>query len=331
VADAQPVDPTADARSLRSRLSGALTVGGYRAGAMMAKLTPSLVADGFAAPIGFTASWSNRERRAVIERHLLRVNPHWSPSRLRGAVQQAFDSYARYWIESVRLPALPASTVAAGINLDGYEEHVLGGLDAGRGVILALPHLGGWEWAGRWLGDQGHRTTVVVERVEPPELFDWFQRLRSKLGMTVVPLGPGAGPAILRALGNNEIVCLLSDRDIAGGGVWVDFIGERTTLPAGPATLALRTGAPLVPVGVYFTPRINGHFGLVRPPIPVARRANLRTDVARVTQYLADELEYLIRRAPEQWHMFQPNWPSDPGYWDLPGRRPEPADPVTRG
>ncbi|MDQ3542511.1 MAG: phosphatidylinositol mannoside acyltransferase, partial [Actinomycetota bacterium] len=181
-------------------------------------------------------------------------------------------------------------------------------------VILALPHLGGWEWAGRWLTDRGHKVTVVVEKIEPSELFDWFAKLRANLGMTVVPLGPEAGKAILRALNNNEIVCLLSDRDVGGGGVEVEFFGERTTLPGGPAMLSLRTGAPILPVAVYFTRRTNGHVGLVRPPIPAERRGKLRDDVARVTQYLAQELEYLIRRAPEQWHLFQPNWPSDPGY-----------------
>ena len=298
---------------MRDRLAAAMTVGGFRAGVTAAKLTPGLVANGLASPIGLTASFANRERRAMIERHLRRINPSWGPRRLRGAVQAAFDSYARYWIESMRLPGLPAHVVEAGLETDGYE-HVVAGLEQGRGVILALPHLGGWEWAGRWLADSGNRVTVVVEQVEPPELFDWFKRLRSKLGMTVVALGHDAGRAILQALGDNEIVCLLSDRYIAGGGVDVEFFGERTTLPGGPATLALRTGAPILPTAVYYTHRPHGHLGVVRPPLPVERRGTLRQDVARVTQDLADELEYLIRRAPEQWHCFQPNWPSDPGY-----------------
>ncbi|MET0323866.1 MAG: lipid A biosynthesis acyltransferase, partial [Ilumatobacteraceae bacterium] len=92
------------------------------------------------------------------------------------------------------------------------------------------------------------------------------------------------------------------------------FFGERTTLPAGPATLGLRAGAPILPVAVYFTRRVNGHHAIVRPPLDTERRGKLREDVARLTQDLAHELEYLIRRAPEQWHLFQPNWPSDPGY-----------------
>ena len=70
-----------------------------------------------------------------------------------------------------------------------------------------------------------------------------------------------------------------------------------------------------IAIGVYFTSRVNGHHAVVRPPMRVERGANgLRDDVARVTAALAGELEGLIRRAPEQWHLFQPNWPSDPGY-----------------
>ena len=156
----------------------------------------------------------------------------------------------------------------------------------------------------------------MVEALDPPELFDWFVELRQELGMTVVPTGPKAGPAVLKALRANEAVCLLCDRDLDRSGVEVEFFGERTTLPAGPATLSIRTGAPLLPVGCYFTARYNGHHTLVRPAVPTVRRGGLRDDVGRVTQALARELEFLIRRAPEQWHLFQPNWPTDPGYND---------------
>ncbi len=302
-----------DLRGPYERWFDALTVSGYRAGAALARWLPGVVAEGLAPPIALGANFANFERRALVERHLRRVNPNWSTARIRRAVQGAFDSYARYYVDSLRLPSLSPRTVAAGIRLVGFS-HVTGALEHGRGAILALPHLGGWEWAGRWLGDVGHRCTVVVERLEPPELFEWFVRLRRQLGMTVVPLGPDAAPVLLRALRDNEIVCLLCDRNIGGGGVEVEFFGERTTLPGGPATLALRTGAPILPVAVYFTRRVNGHFAIVRPPVPTERAGTLRADVARVTQRVTHELEYLIRRAPDQWHMFQPNWPSDPGY-----------------
>jgi KDO2-lipid IV(A) lauroyltransferase len=111
-------------------------------------------------------------------------------------------------------------------------------------------------------------------------------------------------------LRDGGLVGLLCDRDIIGNGVEVEFFGERTTLPAGPAALALRTGAALLTAAVYSEPG-GMHSAVVNPPISTARTANLRTDVARVTQLVAAELEGLIRRAPEQWHLFQPNWPSD--------------------
>jgi KDO2-lipid IV(A) lauroyltransferase len=298
-----------------SRLADFVTTSSYRLGALSAGAMPGFFAAGMAAPLAFGANMASPQRRAMIERHLRRVDPSLGGLRLRRGVQQAFDSYTRYWLESFRLPNLSRRAVSAGFSQIGYEDHIVGGLAQGKGVIVALPHLGGWEWAGRWIADRGHPITVVVERIEPPELFDWFADLRSSLGMTVVPLGPDAGTIVMRALRDNHIVCLVSDRDLAGDGPEVEFFGERTTLPGGAATLALRTGAPIVPVGVYFTDRVDGHHAWVRPPIVVERQEKrLRDDVARVTQEVAAELEVLIRRAPFQWHLFQPNWPSDPGY-----------------
>jgi lauroyl/myristoyl acyltransferase len=297
------------------RLTAAMTTGTYRLGALAARVTPAAIATGLAAPFGAGASFSSPERRAMIQRHLRRVDPTLRGLRLRNAVREAFDSYARYWIESFRLPNINRRTVDRHFRHDGYREHVRAALQQGNGVILALPHLGGWEWAGRWIADQGHQITVVVERIDPPELFDWFVGLRSRLGMNVVPLGPGAAGTLSKALRDNHVVCLLCDRDLQGGGPDVEFFGETTKLPAGPAMLALRTGAPILPTAVYFTDRFDGHLGYVRPPIESERReTRLRDDVARITQTLATELEVLIRRAPAQWHLFQPNWPSDPGY-----------------
>ena len=304
------------------RFTDALTVGAFRTGALAARALPGLAAASLVTPIGLSANFADAERRAMITRHLQRVDPRLSGLALRRAVQGAFDSYARYWIESFRLPRLSSRVVDSWFTVVGFDEHVLSGLERGNGVILALPHLGGWEWAGRWLADLGHPVTAVVERIDPPELFDWFAKLRADLGMTVVPLGPSAGRAVLGALKRNEVVCLLSDRDIQRNGVEVEFFGERTTLPAGPATLGLRTGAPVLPTAVYFDDRYLGHHAIVRGPLDTTRTEQpLRDDVARVTQDLAHELEWLIRRAPDQWHMFQPNWPSDPGYDESPVSR----------
>jgi KDO2-lipid IV(A) lauroyltransferase len=300
----------------RKRFTDAVTVGGYKLGSLAARMMPGPVAHGAASSIAFTASFANTARRRMLERHLQRVNPRLRGAALRVAVGQAFDSYARYYMESFRLPTLPARTIERTFRLVGFD-HVIESHRRGKGTILALPHLGGWEWAGRWMVDQGYPLTVVVEALDPPELFEWFADLRTDLGMNIVPTGPNAGPTVIKALRDNDVVCLLCDRDLERNGIEVEFFGERTTLPAGPATLALRTGAALIPVGVYFTEEYNGHLAIVRPPVPTVRHGGgLRADVARITQALTHELEFLIRRAPEQWHLFQPNWPSDPGYHD---------------
>ncbi len=89
------------------------------------------------------------------------------------------------------------------------------------------------------------------------------------------------------------------------------FFGERTRLPAGPVTLALRTGATVLPCAVYFGSRPEEHVGVFRPPLLIERRGRLREDVAMGTERLAREFEGLIRKAPTQWHLMQPNWPSD--------------------
>lgn len=234
-------------------------------------------------------------------------------------VDEVFTSYARYWAESFRLPALTAAEVAAGIHYDHYGR-IEAGLEAGNGVILALPHLGGWEWAGTDLVMRGLKVNVVVEALEPADVFEWFVSFRERLGMRVIPVGPGAAGQCARALAANEVLCLLCDRSVAGtAGVEVEFFGERTELPGGPATLALRTGAALLPAGVFFDLGPRRHLGVVRPALNLQRSGRLRDDVTTGTRQVAAELEGLIRRAPTQWHMLQPNWPSDPG-WSRPPR-----------
>lgn len=300
-------------------LADALTVGGYRLGSVIARMTPARISQGTVSLLAPAVALSLRKRRFIIERHLQRVNPSLTGLALHRASRQAFDSYMRYYTESFRLPSLTAKHVLDSLSNDGFH-YIEEALERGKGAIVALPHLGGWEWAGRWMAEMGHRMTVIVEPIDPPELFDWFTKLRSDLGMNVVPLGPSAAPAVLAALRRNEVVCLLSDRDIQGNGIEVEFFGERTTLPAGPAMLGIRSGAAVLPGAVYFTSAIDGHHCVIRPPLKLEKIGGLRESVAVGTQALATELEILIRRAPEQWHLFQPNWPSDPGYAEMRAR-----------
>lgn len=267
------------------------------------------MADRLARVAGHLAAPVLGRRGAMVARHARRANgTGLSPAQERRSVRLAVASYARYWLESLRLPATDPAEIDARFTIEG-RERIDAALTAGHGAILGLPHLGGWDVGGSWLVRRGYPLTVVVEALEPPELFEWFAGLRRSWGMTVIPLDREVTGRVMRALRANEVVALLCDRDLGGGGVEVEFFGERTRLPGGPATLALRTGAPLLPTAVYFAGR--GHHAVVRPPLPAARSGRLRDDVTALTQALAYELEDLIRAAPEQWHLLQPNWPSD--------------------
>jgi len=184
-------------------------------------------------------------------------------------------------------------------------------MDRGKGIVMALPHVGSWEWGGYWLALEGMPMTAVMERLEPEQLFEWFVVKRAAMGLTAVPMGEGSSSALIKALKHNQIAGLVSDRDLVGNGVEVEFFGERTTLPGGAATLALRTGAPLICVCVYSGPGRNWHTAVVHAPLDTTRKGTLREDIARVTQDVARTFEHDIRCRPEQWHMYQPVWPSD--------------------
>lgn len=282
----------------------------YKAAATLARIAPNPVVAVGARGLGRVAMQLGGERRAQVERNLRRVDPALSDAALRQKVRETFESYARYYAESFRLPGTSAADLDAGFTHEGYE-HLDAALAGGNGAIMAMPHLGGWEWSGFWLTQvKQFPVTAVVERLEPPALFEWFAGLRRSFGFEIVALGPEAGTATARALKANHTLALLCDRDLAGTGPEVEFFGERTTLPGGPATLALRTGAPILPTAIYFDGRDSRH-AVVLPPLDTTRQGKLRADVQRVTQDLAHALEELIRRAPEQWHLLQPNWPSD--------------------
>lgn len=223
-------------------------------------------------------------------------------------------------MEGARLGSLDPKVIEDRMTVESGWAEFQKAMASGKGVVLALPHVGSWEWGGAWLALKGYPMTSVAEPAESPELYGFFVRQREQMGLTIVELGLEAGPALLQALRDGGLVGLLCDRDIAGGGVEVEFFGERTTLPAGPATLALRTGATLMVAAVYSGPG-KSHTGVIMSPVDTKRTARLRADVQRVSQAVAHDLEILIRRAPEQWHVFQPNWPSDPGWVDR--SRPE--------
>ena len=283
---------------------------GYRAGAAIALALPESLSRPAAGLCGRALGLTMRGRREMVARHQRRVRgPGLDDRAAEQAVADTFASYGRYWLEVFRLPQQDLMALEGDVfRVDG-RDLVDQALAGGRGVVIGTPHVGNWDLGAAWFAARGYQPTTVVEPIEPPALFEWFCSYRRALGMGIVPLGPDAGSVLLKKLREGLMVGLVCDRDLAGTGVEVEFFGERTTFPAGPATLALRAGAPLLCGANYFT--AGGHHLVIRPPLDTSRQGSVKEDIARITQAVAADFEVLIRRAPEQWHLLQPNWPSD--------------------
>jgi lauroyl/myristoyl acyltransferase len=296
---------------LRQQIAGA----GFAAGWGMLNNIPAPIAARCFRAAADAATARGGPAVRQLRRNLRRVaGPARTEPEMDALVAAAMRSYARYWLETFRLPKMNRTAVAARAGRQTFgTEHLDAAVAAGRGFILALPHTGNYDVAGLWLIERyGKPFTTVAERLNPASLFDRFVAYRQSIGMEVLALTGGEQPptAILtERLKAGGGVCLVADRDLSQHGVEVDFFGERARLPSGPALLAATTGAALLPVGLWFTP--DGGWGqqimapVERPP------GRLRDQVHTGTQRLADAFAQLISEHPSDWHMLQKLWLAD--------------------
>lgn len=246
-----------------------------------------------------------------------------TPERVPNSLMRAaLASYARYWREAFRLPSMDLAKVAA--RLDKVfigAEHFAAAHAAGRGAVMALPHSGNWDMAGVWLAQNYGTFTTVAERLKPESLYDRFIEFRESLGFEVLPATGGDRPpmeVLAERLRANVFVCLMADRDLSRSGVPVQFFGEPTRLPAGPAKLAIETGAPLHPAHVHY----DGEDCVVQIDDAIDTSSG---DIGRITQALADRFAINIAAHPQDWHMLQPLWLADLSEKRRAGLQEEPA------
>ena len=219
--------------SLQDRLIDA----GYALGwNLVCRLPESWARAGF--QLGADIAWRRQGPAvAVLEGNLRRVlGPDATGKQLRALSRQTMRSYSRYWLEAFRLPVLPTERIMAGMHCLG-EERIQDNIKAGRGVIVALPHMGNYEQAGFWIINRGVGSfTTVAERLKPESLFRRFLAFREGLGMEVLPATGGASRfgVLAQRLRAGRLVCLVSDRDVTGGGIDVDFFGEKARMMGGP-------------------------------------------------------------------------------------------------
>jgi len=288
---------------------------GYSAGWSMVKsLPPRLSTRAFQAAAD-AATVRNGGGVRQLRKNLRRVvGPGMSELRMDALVGEALRSYARYWLETFRLESMDHKHVAARFetNMTG-QENIDGGLAAGKGVVLALPHSGNWDASGIWLVSHCGPFTTVAERVKPESVFERFVAYRESIGMEVIPLTGSARPPmeiLSERLRANGVVCLLADRDLSRNGIEVSFFGEPTRMPAGPALLAATTGARLLVVHSFF-PGEGDWSHTFTASIDVPTEGRLRERVTVGTQRMADVFAEHIARHPADWHMLQRLWLAD--------------------
>ncbi|MFC5926827.1 phosphatidylinositol mannoside acyltransferase [Micromonospora vulcania] len=263
----------------------------------------------------FRAGADRAHRRAGRGTARLRANlrrvvgPELPETELDELVKRGLRSYARYWMEAFRLPALSRAQILAGFRLDGAEL-LAADVAAGRGAVVALPHAGNWDAAGAWVAANGWPITTVAERLREG-VYERFLAFREGLGMEILPTHGGPRPAfdvLLDRVRAGAVVPLLADRDLSARGVEVDFFGGKTRMPGGPALLALHTGAPLYVASLWYEPdaacaSLSGPL-----PVPGPEAGPLDQRVRTLTQLIADRLAAGIARHPEDWHMLQRMW-----------------------
>ena len=221
---------------------------------------------------------------------------------VRTLTRRGLRSYLRYWRELFSLTAWDAAEIDRRVQVSGLT-HLEAARAAGKGVILVGPHAGSWDLAGAWLAQHYGTVTTVAEALEPRTLFEMFTATRMAYGLEVLPHRGGPQPAfavLMQRLRAGGIVGLVSDRDLSDRGVPVQFFGQSVGMPAGPATMALRTGATILPV--YLHNQGSQVIGEIHPPLLV----EAGDDVALVTQRMADAFARDIARHPADWHMLQP-------------------------
>lgn len=265
--------------------------------------------------IGETAGniWFSRssDKVPLLTSHMRRVlGPSASEDQIDVAVRGMFRSYARYWADTFWFRPRRKGAISESVERINFDP-IYEAQAAERGIVFAVPHMGNWEIAGIIANEIGSPILAVAEDLPNRHITDWFVSLRQEFEIDIVlTTDPQRRSKLIRRLKSGGAIALLSDRDVTGNGVEVEFFGERTTVPAGPAALAELTNSALIPVAAYFQ-KGAGYRIEVRDAVVLPGGTSRSERVSAGAQALTEILEEMIRVEPAQWHLFQPNWPSD--------------------
>ncbi|MDY6795913.1 MAG: phosphatidylinositol mannoside acyltransferase [Actinomycetota bacterium] len=290
-------------------IPGYLKYYGFRAGGWMVGKLPEKASFGLSVAVAEIAYLISREKRETVYENMRLVKPEAGHKEWRSLARRSFHAYTRYWVNLLRCYYTPFEEIYYTMTVPHGTYWFDEALKKKCGVVLALPHYGSWDIIGGWVGHNYPSFWAVAEQLKPRPMYKFHTELRRRMGIRIIPLGEGTVNEVIRVLADNGMVCLLSDRLIAGSGVEVVFFGQKIEMPIGPALLAVKMGTVVLPCQII---RRDGlYHGNVGPPLEVEVSGDTRRDVKVNTQKLARIFEDFIREDPTQWHMFQPIFSRD--------------------
>jgi lauroyl/myristoyl acyltransferase len=287
-------------KKVRASLTGAAYIGAWR----IVRWLPEKIAYQFFRYLADEIGKRNSDGARRLRANLHRVKPHLSEDELDALLKVSLRSYLRYWCDTFRFPDWSHEKIASTVEVTN--EHLLtDAIKAGTGVIVALPHAGNWDHAGAYFCGKGIKLVTVAERLKPEALFRKFLAYRESMGMEVLPLDSRVIAILAKRLRQGHLVALVADRDLSRTGITVDFFDGKARMPAGPAILALNTGAPLLTAYVSYTyPGIHINFRMIE----VTGTGSKEERIADLVQQCAHNFEDGIAAHPEDWHMLQRIW-----------------------
>jgi len=259
----------------------------------------------------FAAFWKYRARMEEnLSMAMAKEFP--TPNDRKSLTWRAWKNFSRGVLETSAVMHFTKERIVTTVSIEG-EDHLRRALARGKGVIALSAHLGSFTMIGARLTAGGYPFSVVVKQPGDEKFARLIDAYRAQIGIKTISAKPRreAVRGILRALRENGIVLLIAD-EFKSGGVMVNFMGQSSPAPRGPATLALRTGAATLPM--FATRRADGSLVLsIGPEIELIQTADLEESVAANTALFTRHLEEMIRRYPDQW-----NWLGFPRNGRLP-------------
>ena len=242
---------------------------------------------------------SPRDRRAVIH-NLICILPKEDDKKIYALAKDVFINFGKYLIEFFRFKYLKKDDLGKTVKIEGIE-HVDESLKKGKGVIILAAHIGNWELGGVFMSLLGYPMLAVALPHRNRKVNALFNRQRERIGVEVVPSLGLAVRRIYSALKDNKMVALVGDRDFTNAGKKMPFLGREKSIPRGPAVLAMRTGASIVP-GFVLRQRDDTH--IIKFLKPLKTEGSEEEIMRGYTQVI----EQMIRQYPTQWLMFREFW-----------------------